>query len=205
MTEQEKRNQIMQSHMDVVLGNSLDVILDEARRRLPRISEYQFQREVLDILACPFGLEVLQRYLPYVGEFVHPLLVVDNNDNSKVLFEVPALTQTLQPSMATGSKGYSAENFFRSLARERELTNPMVLAEKIGGFLQVISHHPDYISAVVKPIMGILARYGRTMTTPDGEELTIQNGQLVLAKHTTPTTVETSEQTGSTFLDDFDD
>lgn len=205
MTEQEKRNQIVQSHMDVVLGSSLETILSEAEKRLPRISEYQFQREVLDILACPFGSEVLQRYLPYVGEFIHPLLVVDNNDNSKVLFEIPALTQTLQPSMATGSKGYSAENFFRSLARERELTNPMVLAEKIGGFLQVISHHPDYVQAVVKPIMDILARYGRTMTTPDGEELTIHNKQLVLAKQAPTTTVETPHQTGSTFLDDFDD
>jgi hypothetical protein len=198
-------NDAIKTHMDLLLGNSLETILQKTQEYLPRISEYQFQREVLDILTCPFGPDALARYLPYVGEFIHPLQVVDNQDNNIVLFEVPALTLTMNPTIATGRGGFTAENFFRSLSRDIEIGNPN-LYKKVANFLHSVSDNPDYINAVIAPIMAILERYGRTMVTPNGEPLTIHQGKLVLAQGSTTSPVPgQSGQTGSTFTDEFDD
>jgi hypothetical protein len=158
-------------HEKVLLGDSFSTILAETQRFIPVISEYQFQREVLDILVNPYNRDALQRYLPYVGELTQPLRVVDNNNRELVLFEVPAFMQSPITTMPTAN-GYSADSFFNSLGRDIDLGAHRV-NDKIVNFMETITVTPDYQAVVVQPIRAILNRYGR-----DYQLATASNGQL---------------------------
>jgi hypothetical protein len=169
-------NSRSKTHEELLLGDSLQVILDEERRALPVISEYQFQREVLDILENPFGKEALRHFAAYVGELTKPLNVVANDNRDQVLFTVPALVQTPVTTIAYGS-GMTAEGFMRTLNRDMELGGKRV-NDKIHDFMMRMTQRPNYLETVIYPMQAILSRYGRRMVdlpgvpSPSGETAT---------------------------------
>lgn len=156
------------SYDQLILGNSLEVILEEERRNTPVISEYQFQQEVLHILQNPFGQEALARYSMYVGELTKPLNVVANDNRENILFTVPALVQSPLTTIAYGS-GMTAEQFMNSLSRDHELGGRGVI-EKIRNFMMAMTQRPNYLQMVIYPIQQILGRYGYQMTQLPGVE-----------------------------------
>lgn len=187
----------MRNHEELFLGKTFEIILGEAEAQAPRITEQQFEREVLDILANFHDPEWLIRYLPYVqGNFAYYLNVVDNNDHGKVLFTVPALLQSPVTTVPTGN-GMSAENFFKSLKRDLDLGGKHVHT-KVRDFMNRITEFPDYQKAVVEPLRDILARYGRTITPPRQEG---QLGQPVPALAVEQPAVKTT----NSFSDEYED
>ncbi len=154
------------THEELLLGDSLSVILEEERRQLPVISEYQFQREVVDILANPFGEDALRQYAIYVGELTKPLNVVSNEDRNQILFTVPALVQSPVTTIAYGS-GMTAEAFMRTLNRDVDLGGRRI-NQKIRDFMMQMTQRPNYLETVIYPIRDILARYGRQMVDLPG-------------------------------------
>lgn len=197
MTTQEDKDKITRDHMGVLLGDSLNVILESARKELPRISEYQFQREVLGLLQDPFRESNVQRYLPYVRELTNPLLVYqDHPDN--VLFQVPALVAMPGVTIPTRG-GYTAENFFVALSRDAELG--MNINHRIAEFMASITHKPDLYQSVLVQIGVILHRYGKHF------ELMDEAGQIVkMNQHETPNTAYANGpvNAGSSFSDDYE-
>lgn len=183
----------MQSHEQLLLGNSLETILNEQEHYMPLISEYQFQREVLDLLENLFDPHNLARYAMYVGELTKPLRVVSNENREQVLFQVPAIVQspvTIIPS----STSIPAENFFRSLQRDIDLGGHQV-NNKITAYLHSIAKAPDYVESVLRPLQDILTRYGRTMI------------DIPALRGRTPTPPITGEaaSTTSSFSDEYED
>jgi len=176
----------------LILGNALDVILEEERRVMPVISEYQFQMEVLDILENPFGQDALYRYSLYVGELTKPLNVVDNNDRLRILFTVPALVQSPVTTIPYGS-GMTAEQFMNSLTRDIELGGRNLI-EKIRDFMMNMTRSPNYLQVVIYPIQEILARYNRQMVA-------LPNGSPTMPA--TPTSPASSSN--SSFSEEYDD
>jgi len=156
-------NKAIKSHEDILLGNSLETILSY-NDYIPRISEYQFQRDVLFLLKNPFDKQNLMRYQPYVQELTRPLNVVANDDHSKVLFQIPALMMSPKTTIAKGN-GMTAENFFQSLRREYELGGKLV-NEKIAFFMQKITVVPDVQEHVINPLRQILNQYGQDFDVP---------------------------------------
>lgn len=148
----------MKSYEDLLLGDSLSTILSEHYKQLPVISEYQFQQEVVDILAKPLDKESLTRYLVYVGELTKPLNVVDNKDREKVLFTVPALVQSPNPSIVNKG-GMDVAGLFHALQRDAETGNPNY-HKKMQQHLGNMTSVPDYVENVLKPIDDIIEKYG---------------------------------------------
>lgn len=153
------QNDRVKMHEQVLLGDSLAVIMAETNSRVPSISEYQFKREVLDLLCDPFSSQSLLHYTHYVVELTRELRVVEDGNANNILFTVPALVMTPRASMAAPG-GYSAENFFKSLTRDIDLGGHHV-NQKIVKYLNSITQTPDYIQTVLNPIRVILQRYGR--------------------------------------------
>lgn len=182
-----------QDYSQLILGNALEVILEEEKRAMPVISEYQFQMEVLDILENPFGQEALHRYSTYVGELTKPLNVVDNNDRDKVLFTVPALVQSPMTTVAYG-QGITAEQFMNSLSRDIDLGGHH-LVEKVRNFMMAMTRRPNYLEMVIHPIQQILARYDRRMIDLPGVE----------AKETPVTSTSAPTSVATSFSDEYDD
>lgn len=181
------------SYDQLILGNALEVILDEERRNTPVISEYQFQQEVLSILQNPFGQEALARYSAYVGELTKPLNVVANDNRDQILFTVPALVQSPLTTIAYGS-GMTAEQFMNSLSRDHELGGRGVI-EKIRKFMMAMTQRPNYVHTVIYPIQNILAQYGWQMTPLPGVEQQQAATQALAADGVPPTS----------FSDEYDD
>lgn len=153
---------------DLLLGDALEVILEEERRRLPVITEYLFERAVLDILENPFGKDALQRYGQFVGELTKPMNVVDNHEQTKVLFTIPALVLSPITTIPT-ERGMTADMFLKSLSRDMDLGGRHV-NEKIRQFMMSMTARPDYLETVIYPIQHILTRYGREMVALPGVE-----------------------------------
>lgn len=184
----------MQNNEELFLGDTFTTIIEEATRQLPAVSEYRFEREVLNLLVNPFNKEALRQYLPYVqGNLAYPLRVVDNQDMTKVLFTVPALLQTPITTIPVAG-GMSAENFFNSLKREMELGNPRV-NDKICAFMNRITKVPDYQKVVLEPLQAILKRYNRTFEVPTSPTSPSQE----------PVPPGETLKTTSSFGDDYED
>lgn len=195
MTSPEDRNKVTRDHMDVLLGDSLNVILESARGDYPHISEYQFQREVLGLLQDPFREANLQRYLPYVRELTNPLVVYSGTADN-VLFTVPALIAMPGVSIPTRG-GYTAENFLRALSRKAEMG--VNINGEIAEFMTQITAFPDVYRDVLVKIGVILARYGK------GFELMDEKGQVFKMNQTdTPTTAYAQPEGGSSFSGEYD-
>lgn len=143
----------------LLMGNSIEVILSEQNNLIPVISEYQFKRDVLGILEDPFHKEALQQYIRYVGELTKPLNVVSDEDRDVILFTVPALVQSPNPTVPV-KNGLTAGQYQDATRRLRELANPN-LSEMEAAYYRSITDVPDYVSVVVNPIRDILTRYGR--------------------------------------------
>lgn len=157
-----------QSDMLLGMGNEksvLTTIIEQAEAAVPRISEYQFEREVVDLLADPFNHNNLLRYSQYVGELTKPLRVVANDDPHNVLFEVPPLVQS--PTVTIAKRGgMTAERFLYSLQRDEALGRNV--NEKISNFMMNMTQIPNYVAMVVQPLQQILQRYNRQMVSMDG-------------------------------------
>ena len=184
----------MLDHEAVLLGDSFNAIMQATAEYVPNISQYQFEREVLDLLSNPFSKEALTRYLPYVGELTKQLNVVDQM--GMILFTIPAFVQTPRPTMAKPD-GITAEHFFRNLQRDVDLGGRHVSA-KIVEFMDRITFTPDYHQAVVEPIRQILARYGRTYQIQPTQGQPAALGQPVAVTLAAPVST-------SSFSDEYED
>lgn len=197
MSDNEDRNQVTREHMDVLLGDSLNVILDSARAAQPHISEYQFQREVLGLLQDPFREANLQRYLPYVRELTNSLVVFDG-DISNVLFTVPPLI-AMPGATIPLREGMTAENYLRTLSRKADLG--LNINTDIAEFMKSITKFPDVHNDVLVKIGVILTRYGRTF------ELMDENGNIVRMGDSVPamsTTVPGTTSGASSYGEEYD-
>lgn len=157
---------------DPMLTGWLSEINDAAINLEPRISEYQFKREVIGILTNIFHPDTLQRYSRYVGELTKPLNVISDEDGKTILFTVPPLVMPPRPTIAQ-SGGVTAENMFYHLSREKELgrhnTN-----ERIASFLIEITGFGNFVTDVIQPIRVILQRYNVEMAPVPGVDFPIQ-------------------------------
>lgn len=181
------------SYSELILGDALETILAEQENYMPVISEYQFQKEVLDLLENLFELENLQRYSLYVGELTKPLNVVADTDRDQVLFTVPAVVQSPIPTIPAGNM--MVENFLWSLRRDIDLGGHHV-DKKIYDYMMQITKVPDYLEQVIRPIQAILARYGRTMVPLPGLDSPSSQSSV--------SATGTSE-THSSFSDEYED
>jgi len=179
------------THEELMLGDSVDTILDAAQQMEPRISEYQFQREVLDILEFPFGKEALLRYSLYVGELTKPLHVVEDNNRDVILFSVPALVQSPTTTLLQ-KDGITVNGYINTLQREADLGGGMTVHKKLQDFMMTITQAPNYYNTVVVPIQQILSRYGRTM----GELPGVSN---------TAVPQQGGQRSGNSFSEEYDD
>lgn len=186
----------MKSQEELILGDSLQTILSEQERYIPVISEYQFEREVLDLLENPFTPDALRRYGVYVGELTKPLRVVSNDNRDNILHEVPAFMQAPITSIP-GIRGITADNFLYSLNRDVELGGRHV-NEKIKSFMLHITRVPNYVEVVINPLQKILAHYGRRL-----QPIPILDGVV----DTTAITSVPDEPTASSssFSDEYED
>ncbi len=177
-----------QSEESIIRGDSFNRIIDSANSELPVISEYQFKRDILDLLEYPFGEEFVRQYEPYVGDLTKPLQVVEDTNRDNILFSIPAIYQSPKPSAATNG-GYDIGQVINSFKRERELGVKGV-DSKIKSAIEQIVVLPDIEQEVLLPIARILKRYDRKLrSSPDGTE----DEQVVRPNHSGST---------STFNDD---
>lgn len=177
-----------------IRGDSFEQLLRGAEELLPRISEYMFEREVVDLLTNPFDEHFLHRYLAYVGELTKPLRVMSNDNPQQELFRVPAIAQSPNPTIGKiGGHGVTAEHYFRNLTREQELGGRRV-PDLIRRFMSNITDVPNYRDAVILPIREILARYNRQMVAIPGIDTDI--GTKVLTQE---------PQGGGSYGDDYED
>lgn len=156
-------NDRVRRHEQALLGDCIQNILGYDNY-IPRVTEYQFQQDVVYLLTNPFDKANLARYQQYVMELSRPLNVVDTNDQDKVLFQVPALMMTPATTIPTGD-GMTADNFFNSLKRDKELNNPHV-NDRIAAFMQRITVVPNVKETVIIPLRAILNRYGLDFNVP---------------------------------------
>lgn len=142
-------------------------LLTQVNANLPRVTEYTFQREVADILErVATDPNALQTYQQYVGELTMELLVVDNNDQSKILFKVPALIQRPATTLPDPNASKTMDIISRlSLMSERgDKTTHQIFKT----YLERIAVTPDYKEAVGRPINKILGKYDKKFYD-DGE------------------------------------
>lgn len=187
--------------IDPTIGNWLEEINDGAIRMEPRISEYQFQKEVLTLLENPFDPTYISRYQKYVGELTKPLNVMSNEDNVTILFTVPPLVLPPRPTIATGG-GVTAENLFYHIEREKELAS-WTINDRISSFLMSITGFGNLVTDVIMPIRHILARYGRRMVDVPGIDIPLPDGTQVTPANPTATTPAGSST--SSFTDEYED
>lgn len=161
---------------EVLLGNAFDTILNSTQH-IPTISEYQFTQHPLYLLRNPFDHGNLEQYLPYVGDLMRPLNVVDNQDRNRVLFTVPPLFVSPKTTVPR-TNGMNADQMFVSLKREMELGGRGA-PEKIAGFMRAITQAPDVQAVLIRPLREILHRYGMDFDVPGVHVAEAQpNGQL---------------------------
>lgn len=188
------------SGIDPTVGNWLNEINDEAIRQEPRISEYQFQREVLTLLENPFDPNYVSRYQKYVGELTKPLNVISNEDSATILFTVPPLVLPPRPTIATGG-GVTAENLFYHIEREKELAS-RTINERITNFMMSITGFGNLVTDVIMPIRAILARYGRQMVSIPGIDSPLPDGSQAVPTQDTNVAGGSQE---SSFTDEYED
>jgi len=156
-------NDRVRRHEEALLGESIQHILGYDNY-IPRVTEYQFQQDVVFLLTNPFDRDNLNRYRQYVMELSRPLNVVDTHDQEKILFQVPPLMMSPITTIPTG-EGMSADNFFSSLKRDIELNNPHI-NDRIAAFMQRITVVPNVKETVIIPLRAILNRYGLDFNIP---------------------------------------
>lgn len=188
----------MKSHESLLLGDAVETILSASQELYPIISEYQFKRDVVDILVDPFSPEKLKQYSIFVGELTKPLRVVSDANPQELLFTVPALVQSPITTVPK-ENGITTENFLRSLSRDIDLGGRN-LNTKIEAFMLSITKVPNYLENVIKPINEILKRYDRQITQVPGLEQTNKVSKPIHSNNDDKTIGITT-----TFSDEYDD
>jgi hypothetical protein len=153
-----------QSYSDLLLGDSLQAILDATEADIPRISESRFVNEVLPLLERPFYHQSMAAYTRYVKELTNPLRVTEDNDPNKILFEVPPFIQTTGVTMPAPGMP-TTDTTLRNLYVEAERgvdVNPVVAQ-----FMSRITRKPELQKTLLDPLKAILERYGRTIDISD--------------------------------------
>jgi|TARA_B100002019_G_scaffold286201_1_gene296292 hypothetical protein len=188
--------------LEPTVGSWLEEINDEAIRQEPRISEYQFQREVLTLLENPFDANHIDRYSRYVGELTKPLNVMSNDNQGVILFTVPPLVFPPRPTIAA-TGGVTAENLFYHLERSKEI-GARDINDRVTEFMLSITGFGNLVNDVIMPIREILAKYGRKMVSIPGIDTPLPNGEQVspTVSGSTETPVANNQ---SSFTDDYDD
>ena len=184
------------SNRDPQIDEWLTEITEQAIHLEPRVSEYQFKREVLGLLSDIFtSPHSYRRYIHYVGELTKPLNVISDSDRSTIIDTVPPIILPPRPTIASGSQGVTAENMFYHISRERDLARQNS-HQTVADFMYNITGFGDYIEEVIKPIREILLKYGvQPQPIPGLDFLPNQTGT------TEPATVTNN----SSFTDEYED
>ena len=149
----------------------LNTLAGPAQQYVPRVSETVFVNGVLDLLCRPFDPTNLVSYSKYVVDVMDPLMVVSDTDPNTVLFTVPPLMPTPNTTIAQSERGgMSASAFVDYAAKEAERG-----ADKnqlLDAFLKKSVRLPDMYARVIRPLIEIVGRYGRTVIidTPEGPQ-----------------------------------
>lgn len=180
-----------QNYSDLLLGGSLEAILEATEAEIPRINESRFINEVLPLLERPFYHASLTRYVGYVGELTNELRVVSDEDHSKLLFTVPALIQTTGvtlPAPGVPTTDTTLRNIYTQADRGVDI-NPM-----IHNFMSKVAARPDMSTKLLDPLKEILARYGRTIDISDenNEMSDLQPKATSVASESAPESSESS-------------
>lgn len=127
----------------------------------PIVTETVFKAHILDILTRLYEPDSMTAYRRFVPHLTHPLKVVSDTDAGEVLFTVPALAPAPNPSIADANRGITASAFidYANEQQERGVSKNALLKQFFDRTIRI----PDPYQAVIKPILEILDRYGRTM------------------------------------------
>lgn len=185
------------SNRDPQIDEWLTEISEQAIHLEPRISEYQFKREVLGLLSDIFTSPIsYKRYIQYVGELTKPLNVISDQDASSIVVTIPPIILPPRPTMASGVNGVTADSLFYHISRDRELGNQNT-HDTVADFMSSITGFGDYVEEVINPIRAILKNYGVEMHPIPG--LDFQPGQPVNQPVNDPSAMTSS------YTDEYED
>ena len=188
MTEESKSK----GYSELLLGDSMDIILQATQEAIPVIAEDRFINEVLPLLETPFRLESMSRYVSYVGELTNPLRV--QAADGEILFEVPAFIQTTGvtiPIKGAATTDHALKDIYGMAERGVDI-NPHITA-----LMRSVTARPDMVERVLNPLDAILKRYGRTIQIDD--EAVVAEGVAV-----EPTKPAPPENTGDSFTGEYE-
>lgn len=159
------------SYSELLLGNAMETIVEEAEKEIPQVSETQFINHVLPLLERPFYHSSMSNYVRYVGELTNPLHVTSDSDAKTILFTVPAIIQSTGVTLpATGAPttDTTLKNIYAQGERGVDV-NPM-----IANFMSKVAARPDMVVKLLDPLNEILGRYGRTIDISDENNVALK-------------------------------
>ena len=166
-----------ESYSELILKDSLSVIVDAAENMNPIVRESEFKARVLPLIQRPFHHNNLSAYAKYLTDISKDIpydltysLKVVSDEDGELLFSVPALINTVNTTVPTGGTP-SAEVVMRSIYAESERNrdiNPLIAT-----YLKNITSRKDRAATILTPLLAILKRYGMEIDLSD-ENQTIE-------------------------------
>jgi hypothetical protein len=138
-------------------------ILAAVEEHLPTINESAFVKQVVPLLEKILVPANRKAYQRFVVDMMMPLKVVDDQDRTKVLHIVPALSRTPRTTVPQADGGLSVGDVIHNMNRYRDLHRIDLIDDTMRGFLQRITILPDTIDDILLPIHRILQVYGREL------------------------------------------
>jgi hypothetical protein len=162
----------------LLLGNSMETILESTEAEIPRMPESRFINEVLPLLERPFYHSSMVQYTRFVRELTNALRVHADGNPQEILFEVPPFIQTTGvtlPVKGAPTTDTTLRNIYIEADRGVDV-NPIVAS-----FMSRITHRPKLQETLLDPLKKILERYGRVIDISD-EKNQIDTPELAAAK-----------------------
>lgn len=160
------------SYSDLLLGDSMERILEATDSAIPRIPESVFIKNVLPLLERPFYRSSMAGYARYVQELTNPLRVCSDANPQQVLFEIPPFIQTTGvtlPAKGAPTTDTTMRNLYAEADRGADVNR------LISSFMRMVTARPDLQKTLLDPLKEILARYGKTLDISD-EKNQIETG-----------------------------
>lgn len=174
------------------LGNILHGLAgigEDMKQHYPRISESMFKTRYLDAFAG-FGTSMEDNYAIYIEwiqevakQYNIPVHVCDDNDNSIVLFTVPAVSnvQTINPQKAKNEEVQYAISTAVQMRHMQPYAWQAVLSENLKGVFQKVYDGSNAVTGAQQEWMAIIQRYadhfkGRTQLGGFTEQLMVNTG-----------------------------
>lgn len=154
------------TYQSLMLGNSLETILDQEKKLYPRVTEYVFTRAVLPTLTRFFMPDFFDSYIKFVGEPTKPLVVVNDTNHDSVILTVPPVWLSVNTTVSKPGSP-TIDNMVVALQRALDQRGVDSQSQRVDMLMQSV-RQPDYIEYVIKPISQILANYNMRFELPAG-------------------------------------